>query len=250
MVRAYTTPMRFFGFALLLACTYASAQTSFDVATVKLSRGEVKFEHDGEMTVSHGILRMRDVTLITCLKWAYHVQRAQLEGVDELGNQHYDIVAKADGEPTTDQMRLMLRGLLAERFAVKLHPGTKEVNAYALTVGPHGLNKLKPAAAPDGEPWHQNSAMGMMAKNFSMQDFVTYMSDPLGAPLVDETNLQGKYDFALDFRPYVDQAQDIHADPQAVLKATFEGELGLRLVRGRRSISTLVIDHASEPTPD
>lgn len=242
--------MRFLSVVLLLCAAYAPAQTSFDVATVKLSSGEVKFEHDGEMTVSHGTLRMRDVTLITCIKWAYHIQRAQLEGADQLGNQHYDIVAKVEGEPTTDQMRILLRGLLAERFALKLHPGTKEVNAYALTVAPHGLRKLKPAAAQDDEPWHQNSAMGMVAKNFSMQDFIAYMSDPLGAPLVDETSLPGRYDFELDFRPYVDQAQDIHAEPQAVLRATFEGELGLRLVRGRKTITTLVVEHVTEPTPD
>ena len=79
---------------------------------------------------------------------------------------------------------------------------------------------------------------------------MTYMSDPLGAPLVDDTNLAGKYDFEIDFRPYVDEAQAIHADPQAVLKATFEGELGLRLVRGHQTISTLVVEHIAAPTPN
>jgi uncharacterized protein (TIGR03435 family) len=236
--------------AALLSASCAFAQTNFDVATVKPSRGEVEFERDGETTVSDGTLRMHDVTLITSIKWAYQVQRVQIEGAEDMGRQHYDIIAKVEGKPTTEQMRVMLRGLLAERFALKLHPGTKQVDAYSLTVAPKGLKKLKAAVLKEGEPWHQNSSMGMVAKNFSMQDFVTYMSDPLDAPLVDRTNLLGRYDFDIDFRAYVDEASDIHADPKAVLKAAFEGELGLRLVRERNTIATIVIDHVDSPTPN
>ncbi|AFL89434.1 Protein of unknown function (DUF3738) [Terriglobus roseus DSM 18391] len=234
----------------LLSASCAFAQTNFDVATVKPSSGAVQYEHDGETTVSHGTLRMHDVTLLTSIKWAYQVQRVQIDGPEDIGHQHYDIIAKVDGEPTVEQMRVMLRQLLAERFALKLHPGTKEVNAYSLTIAPKGLKKLKASIQKDGEAWHQNSSLGMVAKNFSMQDFVTYMSDPLDAPLVDKTNLPGRYDFDLDFRPYVDQASDIHADPKAVLKAAFEGELGLRLVREPSTITTLVIDHVGPPTPN
>jgi uncharacterized protein (TIGR03435 family) len=154
----------------LLSASCAFAQTNFDVATVKPSSGVVEFERDGETTVSHGTLRMHDVTLITSIKWAYQVQRVQIDGPEDMGRQRYDIIAKVEGEPTLEQMRVMLRQLLAERFALKLHPGTKELNAYSLTIAPKGLKKLKAAALKDGEPWHQNSAMGMVAKNFSMQD--------------------------------------------------------------------------------
>ena len=106
---------------------------------------------------------------------------------------------------------------------------------------------MKPAVQ-DGDAWHQNSAMGMVAKDWTMQDFVTYVSDPLGAPMVDETHLPGKYDFSFDFHPYVDQAAEIHADPQAVLRMTFEGELGLKLTRRHVTISTMVIDRVTAPT--
>jgi uncharacterized protein (TIGR03435 family) len=232
----------------LLSTSCTHAQTNFDVATVKPSSGAVEFERDGETTVSHGTLRMHDVTLLTAIKWAYQVQRVQIDGPEDLGRQHYDILAKVDGEPTPEEMRVMFRGLLAERFALKLHPGTKDVSAYSLTVASKGLKKLRAAAVQSEEPWHRNSAIGMVAKTFSMQDFVTYMSEPLDAPLIDKTNLSGRYDFDLDFRPYVDEASDIRADPKAVLKAAFEGELGLRLVRERDTIPTLVIDHVAPPT--
>lgn len=233
--------------ALFLFGTCASAQESFDVATIRPSNQSVKFERDGETEISHGTLHMHDVTLITCIKWAYHVQRAQIVEMDGMDKQHYDIVAKTDPSATEDRMRVLLQGLLVERFGLKFHPGTKEMTAYVVTVGPQGLKKMKPAVQ-DGDAWHQNSALGMVAKDWTMQDFVTYVSDPLGAPMVDETHLPGKYDFSFDFHGYVDQAADIHADPKAVLRMTFEGELGLKLTPRRVTIQTMVIDRVTPPT--
>ncbi len=233
--------------ALFLFGTCAAAQESFDVATIRPSSQGVRFERDGETEISHGTLRMHDVTLITCIKYAYHVQRAQIVELDGMDKQHYDITAKTDASATDERMRQLLQALLVERFGLKFHPGTKDTSAYVLTVGPQGLKKMKPAAQ-DGDPWHQNSAMGMVARDWTLNDFVTYVSDPLGAPLVDETGLKGKYDFSFDFHAYVDQAPEIHADPQAVLRMTFEGELGLKMTRRRVTIQTMVIDRATLPT--
>jgi len=233
---------------MFFSATAALAQpASFDVASIHQSSGDVRFERDGETQVQNGTLHMHDVTLITCIKWAYRVQRAQIVELDGMDTQHYDIVAKTDASATEDQMRVLLQGLLAERFGLRFHRGTKETMTYVLTVGPQGLKKMKPAAQ-DGDAWHQNSAMGMVAHDWTLQDFVMYMSDPLGAPLVDETKLPGKYDFTLDFHPYVDQAAEIHADPQAVLRMTFEGELGLKMMRRSTTIETMVIEKVTAPT--
>ena len=53
---------------------------------------------------------------------------------------HYDVVAKvASSAPVnaqdidTDTLRLMLRGLLAERFGLKVHMEDRPVNAYRMT---------------------------------------------------------------------------------------------------------------------
>lgn len=232
---------------MFLAIQVLHAPQSFDVASVRLSSGQVRFERDGETEFAHGTLRMHDVRLITCIKWAYGLQRAQIVDPEGMDQQHFDITAKAPQETTEQRAKVMLQELLADRFALKFHRSTRETNAYVVTVSPSGLKKLKPSAQA-GDAWHQNSAMGMVARNWTMRDLVTYISDPLGAPMVDETHLSGTYDFSIDFHPYVDQAAEIHADPQAVLKRTLEGELGLRLVRRRAVIDTFVIDHVGAPT--
>jgi uncharacterized protein (TIGR03435 family) len=53
---------------------------AFAVATIRPSAEAVKFEHDGRTETSPGTLRMRDVTVATCIKWAYGVQDSQISG--------------------------------------------------------------------------------------------------------------------------------------------------------------------------
>ena len=104
------------GLAVLTGATHgcmpASAQ-AFAVASIRPSAAEVKFEHDGKTETTPGTLRMQDVTVSTCIKWAYGVQDRQISGPEWLQSQHFDIIAKADAPASEDQMKLMLRALLA-----------------------------------------------------------------------------------------------------------------------------------------
>jgi len=58
----------------------------------------------------------------------------------------YEIDAKAEGNPTKDQMRLMMQSLLADRFKLKVHWETREVPVFALTLVKPGTTgpKLRP----------------------------------------------------------------------------------------------------------
>jgi uncharacterized protein (TIGR03435 family) len=64
-------------------------------------------------------------------------------------NDNYAIDATADGNPTKDQMRLMMQSLLADRFKLRAHFETKEVPVLALIfVKP---DKLGPKLRPHSE---------------------------------------------------------------------------------------------------
>src|SRR5258708_6965053 len=52
----------------------------------------------------------------------------------------YDLIAKSSMPATTDQQRVMLRKVLAERFKFKFHVETKEAPILALTLGPKPKN--------------------------------------------------------------------------------------------------------------
>jgi uncharacterized protein (TIGR03435 family) len=58
----------------------------------------------------------------------------------------YEIEAKAEGNPTKDQLRLMMQALLADRFKLPIHFETNEVPVFALTLVTPGKtgSKLRP----------------------------------------------------------------------------------------------------------
>jgi bla regulator protein BlaR1 len=64
-------------------------------------------------------------------------------------SEDYAIDAYADGNPTKDQMRLMMQSLLADRFKLRVHFETKEVPVLALTLVKPG--KLGPKLLPHSE---------------------------------------------------------------------------------------------------
>jgi len=223
------------------------AQPSFDVASIRPSSGEVKFEHDGKTEAAHGTLRMHDVTVSTCIKWAYQISQAQIQGPDSLTHVHYDIMAKTDPDATEKQMRLMMRTLLSDRFKFAFHFEKKDLHVYSLVVAKDGV-KMHPSA-PGGTMFRENSATGMVARSITMRQLADYLSDPLNAPLTDETGLQGPYDLTIDFTPYVDmERSDIRPDPVAVLKAALRGDLGLDLIKGMKSVDVMVVDHVEPPS--
>jgi uncharacterized protein (TIGR03435 family) len=126
----------------------ATAQTTFAVASIRPSSESVKFENDGETKLLPNTLTMRDVTIETCIKWAYGVQRAQVVGPAVLTSERYDIVAKTDGPASADEMKVMMQALLADRFKLQFHHEKRELKSYALMVAKGGP-KLTQAASDE-----------------------------------------------------------------------------------------------------
>jgi uncharacterized protein (TIGR03435 family) len=223
---------------------------SFAVASIRPSRAQVNFEHDGRTEISPLAVNMQDVTVATCIKWAYAVQDSQISGPPWLQSEHYDITARTDGRVTVEQLKLMMRTLLAERFQLTFHRQSKEMRSYVLTVAKSG-HKLRESAA-EAKPSRQNSATGTAARAFTMGEFADFIAGPLKTPVVDMTGLKGKYDFVLDFTPYLPENAQVmrpdYADTNGIIISALQGELGLKLESKRESVEVLVIDHVEKPS--
>ena len=231
----------------VVAAKTASAQAAFDVAVIRPSSGAVKFERNGATTAAFGTLRMHDVTVSSCIQWAYGKPGVLVTGPASLTDARYDITAKTDPHATKEQMQAMLRTLLSERFKLAFHVEKKELRVYTLTVAKSGI-KMKPSA-PGVEMSHENSATGMVAHSITMKELADYLSDPLNAPLTDGTGLPGRYDFVIDFTPYVNMEQsDVRPDPVSVLRSALRGDLGLDLVQGKAVVDVMVVDHVETPS--
>ncbi|SEG02411.1 soil-associated protein, TIGR03435 family [Bryocella elongata] len=233
---------------LLLAAIFSSgmahAQASFAVATIRPSAAQVRFESDGETILLPASIKMRDVSIQTCIKWAYGVQRAQVLGPGLLTSEKYDIEAKADGPATEDQMKAMMQALLAERFGLAFHREKKELRSFALEVakgGPKLGEKFKQATS-DEVPWRANSAMGTTARALTMQEFADFLSGPTEKPVVDKTGLAGRWDFSFDFSKYMLDPPKGLDDFLLVLNTTLQGEMGLKLESEKDVVEVMVVD--------
>jgi uncharacterized protein (TIGR03435 family) len=236
-------------FAVLLNVAFASAQT-FAVASIRPSAEDVKFEHDGKTEITPGTLTMRDVTAATCIKFAYRVQDSQISGPEWLQSQHFDIMAKADAPVAEDQLRLMMQALLADRFKLAFHRQSKELSAYAMTVAKGGA-KLKESAA-ETKPYRENSAVGSIVRAWTMKEWADFISGPMQTPVVDMTGLKGRYDFSLDFTPYLPGGEKVmnvaFDNANGIMVAAMQGELGLKLESRKETLEVLVIDHVEKPS--
>jgi uncharacterized protein (TIGR03435 family) len=143
----------------LLALGQPAAAPSFEVASVKLHtfpRGTFGFGagpggEGVDIRISGNRVTIGQSTFTRLVMAAYNVKDFQIAGVPEIlgRDQFYDVAAKVEGEdtPVLEQVRPMLRTLLADRFQLQFHRETKELSVYNLVVGKNGP-KLKESTGP------------------------------------------------------------------------------------------------------
>ena len=104
----------------------------FEVASVKTNKSGPNMMM---MRPVPSEFRMTNIPLRLLIVQAYRVSNYQLVGGPGwMDSERFDIVAKAPSGSAPDQTMLMLRGLLAERFKLKVHAETREAQVYALTL--------------------------------------------------------------------------------------------------------------------
>ncbi len=166
------------------------------------------------------------------LKGIWQLSLAPLRGQSDLLNDYYDIAARAPGDaaPTRDESRKMLQTLLADRFHLSVHRESKELPVYALLVGKNGP-KLK-ASTADGK-CAVNVGVVTGGQSYALSNCtIGVLVDLLGnglvdRPVIDNTQLTGKYDFRLAAMP--DFMSRNRSDPADLSPFTAIQDLGLRL---------------------
>jgi uncharacterized protein (TIGR03435 family) len=165
----------------------------------------------------------------------------------------------------------MLRGLLIDQFELKFHTENREVTVYALTV--NGKHKL--IQADENERWSckpdpnapkpfPNIQVMTSCKNTTMPELALGLQQQAGAyidhPVVDATGLQGGWNFLIGYTPrnQLQAAQNPNpnqpqggiveaSDPSGIsVFDAVQKELGLKLVKEKRSIPVIVVDHVRE----
>jgi uncharacterized protein (TIGR03435 family) len=243
-------------FLLSFAPCAAVAQTSaaspaFEAASIKPAEprpggGLAALREDIES--GKGSLTMRNVRLSAIVRWAYHLSLYEIEGPQWIDQTRYDIIAKPEHEASEDQLRLMLRSLLADRFKLESHRQQKELAGYAL-IKAVDEPKLK-AAEGGGEGSMTGVGLIFEGHKMPLSRLADVLSSALKTPVRDATGLDGFYDFKLDLRPYITPRQpgDPPLDLTGIAITALREQLGLKLESRKSQFDILVVDRA-EKTP-
>jgi len=231
------------------ARSQSPARPEFEVASIKPNTSG-----NGRSSTRPGPteLYLENTSLRKSIALAYSVSEDRdnaISAPDCLNFERYDIAAKFPAGTSLDQVRVMLRNLLADRFKLKLHRESKEVPIYALVAATNGP---KLAASTPGTQGSIGMSQGHLSgKGVPLAALADRLSGPvfqLGRPVVDRTGINGIYDFTLDWAP--DTAPEANDFGPSLLTALQE-QLGLRLEAQKGSVEVLVVDSMErKPTPN
>lgn len=187
---------------------------------------------------------VRNIPLNLIIEPAYEVKEFQLLGRPAwLTSERFDIEARPGSPVKSDECKMMLQTLLADRFKLALHRETRQMPVYKLVVGKSGpkLHKVD-ADAPLGIKTFSTSKAELITRGSSMQQLAGMLAitGELENLVVDGTGLDGNYEFTLQWTP-ASQAADA-ATPGPSLSTALQEQLGLKLEAGKGPVEVLMID--------
>jgi uncharacterized protein (TIGR03435 family) len=153
----------------------------------------------------------------------------------------FDIVARSPGStaPTEEQVRVMLRSLLRDRFHLALHRENRELPFYALVVAKGGpklttaVENCKPTGIPTSEV--------IRVCGRTMEQIARYLNSYTDRRVVDMTGITGTFDYEVP----IDLGSGSVGES---ILAGIQERLSLRLEPRKGPSEVLVVDRIERPS--
>ena len=253
------------------AATTTSVQTlTFEAASVKRS---VPGTTGGRVQFLPGRFVGENVPVDYLLQQLYGVRNFQIVAAPEWKaiiadgrESRYQLQGKAGDTTTPEQVKEMVKALLADRFGLRFHKEMREMPVYALVQARGGVKGAREATGPPGgivliaNGW-------MRGRGVMPVTLIEALSRSVDRPIVDRTGLTTVLDFNLTWTPLEAAAAGASATlcPEAFqemasrLKETLpsncpalftalQEQIGLRLEAQQAPVEVLVIDAVHLPT--
>jgi uncharacterized protein (TIGR03435 family) len=262
----------------------------FEVASVRQNKTNDKASMNVDptpgdgMVPTGGLYSARNIVLAQYIAFAYKLTNQQLRSVVSqvpwVSEDRFDIEARAEGNPTKDQYRLMMQSLLADRFKMSVHFETRQVPLFALVMAkpgklgpqlrlhraddpvcstPAGVMRGQPPADAEGFPERcggplsmKPSAPGRMksgGRDVPMSRFASILTGVgnVDRPMVDQTELQGTVDYSLEWiqvAANVPFGAEFHPDESApTFEEALKEQLGIKMVSQKGPVTFFIVDH-------
>ena len=207
---------------------------------------------------------LTQATMLDLISTAYGVDAGNVNGGPTwLERDRYDIRAKVPPKTTQEDVKLMLRSLLADRFHLVVKPGTAPMPTYVLSAGAgkpkmtesegNGDSACMPQPPPPNPTPGAPSYLVVNCKNLTMDALADTLHNFAGGyldqPVVNETNLAGNWDFTIKWTGR-GQLEKQGADGISIFAAV-DKELGLKLELKTTSRPVFQVASVDEtPTPN
>ncbi len=215
-----------------------------------------------------GGLKAENSSVMSLLRIAYNLRSFQFADVPSwVWSERFDVILtpdreeklpgpgtpRAEGEAFYKRNQQRLQAVLRDRFGLVLRAERRTMPVYALTVAKGG-SKLALAADPKSFSEIRVNNGRVVATSAGIGSLLAFLEDATSRPVVDETGLQGTYDFTLSWTP-----DDPPAGPPEEYRAPADGpslftaiaeQLGLRLEERKAPAPVLVIEKIEKPSED
>lgn len=276
---------------LALLSARGAERLEFEVASVKpnntgdrVSQTNVPLGPGSVFTPTGGYFSAVNYPAMAMIAFAYKITGDQEQYLrahlpDWVLSDRFDFEARAAGNPTKDEFRMMVRALLADRFKLAIHSETRQAPVVGMVLSKAGKtgprlrqhpqdSSCPTASAPalpiddDGFPmicgglYPLPHGPGRIAKFGASNVTLTFMANQLSImgqlsrPVLDQTGLNGNVDFSLEWSPESPNPQTVEAEPPPgpTFKEAVSEQLGLKLLSQTGPANFLVVDHIERPS--
>jgi len=254
----------------------------FEVATIRPSKPDAT-NINGR--VEHGRVDVQNFPLkqLVMIAWDLNAEELLADWPKSVDSARFDITAKAPPPPPgadvdIDELQMMLRSLLADRFQLKAHMEERQVEGYVLSAVKPKMQKADPSnrtgckegpGADGKDPRLTNPVLNRLltCQNMTMAQFVDELPNRANGyahvSVLDQTGLTEAYDFTLSFSAVGLLRGGIPGQPAPAAPAggaaaasdpngavslpdAISKQLGLKLELKKRPMQVLVIDHIED----
>ena len=237
------------------------AKPKFDVVTIKPGQPNSPGKNIGFRGRE---FRARNFNVNDLIGFAYGLHTMQIaNGPEWFNTELFDIsgVPDVEGQPSPEQMNMLMENLLADRFQLKFHYEKRELPVFALTVKGAPKMDVSKASPEAGTGFGFRRLGDLTVRNMTMAQFAQWMQRSVtNRPIVDQTGLKDRYDFTLKWTPDDSQFAQFRStgslpqanpeDPNAPpsLSTALQEQLGLKMEPTKAMDEVMVIDHVEKPS--
>ena len=246
-----------------IALAQTANRPSFEVAAIK--PGDPNDPRFGMLMRPGGRFLVTNANLHQLIGFAYDLRSNQITGGPAgVDSTMYSIEAKGEsGSPVPPgpaggaRIRLMLQSLLADRFHLAIHRETREESIYQLVVAKGGPKLTESHGGQNPSERVGRGTITGAAAPITL--LIKPLSQQLGRNILDQTGLEGRYDFTLHWALEPGQLRgpgdpppppnQPAPDPDGPnIFTALQEQLGLKLEAAKGTVDFLVIDRAEPPS--